>query len=150
MSTLEQRVIDLGKQRDQFEREAKAWRERAESRLKEIEALEVHVERLDAFLKFVIGASFEGCDTDGASAQDKALELGLLREEVYDKEIHGDDPKSFYEVQEGETLLFYTQQAQSNLAERDSGAAESDRTDLMKSTTACDDQFIGESGKDGE
>lgn len=52
MSTLEQRVIDLGKQRDQFERESKAWRELAESRLKEIEALAAHVERLkDAALK---------------------------------------------------------------------------------------------------
>lgn len=39
MSTLEQRVIDLGKQRDQFERESKAWRELAESRLKEVYAL---------------------------------------------------------------------------------------------------------------
>ena len=57
MSTLEQRVIDLGKQRDQFEREAKAWRELAESRLKEVEALAVHVELLENEITGIINDS---------------------------------------------------------------------------------------------
>lgn len=53
MSNLEKQVIDLGKQRDQFEREYKAWRELAESRLKEIEELAAHVERLEDALRMM-------------------------------------------------------------------------------------------------
>ena len=62
---------------------------------------------LDKFFRFVIGASFDGCDTDGASAQNKALELGLLHEQKYDIGKHGHGPAEFYGIGQGETFLTY-------------------------------------------
>lgn len=115
MSNLEERLFELNRQRDQFEREYKAWRELAESRLKEIEELEVHVDQL----LFNLNKCVPFVERQDALYASK-LERIIVR-----------SPKI-------------------SLAERDSGVSESERTDLMKSTTACDDQFISESGKDGE
>jgi hypothetical protein len=51
-------------------------------------------EKIKEFAKWCIREScFDGCDLDGGSVQDKAVELGLLIETLYDPKIHLSDPE---------------------------------------------------------
>lgn len=41
------------------------------------------------FVRWALRISFEGCDADGASIQEKAESLGLIKHTRYDPAIHG-------------------------------------------------------------
>jgi len=61
------------------------------------------------FARWVIqNACFEASDLDGGDVQDKALALGLLREEPYDPERHGDPWWSEY-VARGEPWFVFSE-----------------------------------------
>ncbi|MBY3432829.1 hypothetical protein HFN89_01395 [Rhizobium laguerreae] len=54
------------------------------------EAVERSGGDLKAFAKTMIDCAFEGGDADGGFIQEKAVEFGLLRETVFDSEVHKD------------------------------------------------------------
>jgi hypothetical protein len=58
------------------------------------------------FARWVIQEScFDGCDIDGGSVQDKAVELGLLVEELYDPVKH----PNVEDVEEGDGVFVFTE-----------------------------------------
>lgn len=60
---------------------------------------------LRAFAKAMIACAFEGGDADGGFIQDKAVELGLLKETVFDNAVHK-DPNGM--TTDGEQWFVYT------------------------------------------
>ena len=62
------------------------------------------------FARWVIqNACFEASDLDGGDVQDKALALGLLREEPYDPERHGDPCRWSEYVSRGEPWFVFSE-----------------------------------------
>lgn len=59
------------------------------------------------FCKWILEQSFEGGDIHGDDAQDKALELGLLRKEPFDPDVHIDIIE-FIELEKGDDVYLYT------------------------------------------
>jgi hypothetical protein len=75
----------------------------------QLEAKRVKVANLSAFFREGIEISFDGGDWCGSDIQDKAEELGLIREEKYDPEKHsalgsfeGDSGDSIYIINDEE------------------------------------------------
>ena len=61
------------------------------------------------FARWVIREGcFEGYDLDGGQLQDKAVELGLLREETYDPEKHPNVSENF-DAEEGDRIFVFTE-----------------------------------------
>lgn len=55
------------------------------------ESYRLDAEKLRAFTRWAIEeGSFAGCDLDGGSIQDKAVELGILVRTKYDPAVHGE------------------------------------------------------------
>ena len=64
------------------------------------------------FARWVIqNACFEASDLDGGEVQEKALALGLLREEPYDPEIHGEPSAAhdFCDIARGEPWFVFSE-----------------------------------------
>ena len=59
------------------------------------------------FAIWVLDQSFEGGDIDGSDAQEKAHELGLLKKESFDPDIHI-DMQEFIELETGDEIYLYT------------------------------------------
>jgi len=71
--------------------------------------------KLAEFAQWVIvNGSFEGCDIDGGSLQDKAIEYGILVQVPYDPEKHG---RQYYgELDPGEPWYVFSDDFQAALA----------------------------------
>lgn len=61
---------------------------------------------LKGFFETGIGASFEGCDFFGDHMQSRALELGLVRQEVYRQDQHENMVVNACDFEDGDTVYF--------------------------------------------
>lgn len=61
---------------------------------------------LQRFANMAIDAAFQGCDWHGADIQDTAHQMGLLKHEPYDPDIHGSEMEG--EVEPGEAIYVKT------------------------------------------
>lgn len=52
-------------------------------------------------------ATWDGVDLNGCDIQDKAVELGLLVEEIYDPAKHGDEPYQMWDIEPGQDLFVF-------------------------------------------
>ena len=64
-------------------------------------------EPLKEFARWILESAFAGEDLDGSDVQEKAVELGLLREEPYSKEKHPDMDE--FNADEGDPVLIMTE-----------------------------------------
>lgn len=69
------------------------------------DALAAEFAALKEFFSVGVGAAFEGCDWFGDDIQGKALELGLIREEVYSKESHFDSVFNPEDFEDGDVVF---------------------------------------------
>jgi hypothetical protein len=88
---------------DEISSKMEAAKRRIDLLAQQLEAERAKVANLSALFREGIGISFDGGDWCGSDIQDKAEELGLIREEKYDPEKHsalgsfdGDSGDSIY------------------------------------------------------
>ena len=78
--------------------------------LKERDALAVDSIQLRQFFAYCIESAFEGCNLDGGDIQEKALELGLVREESYQSEKHGSLVSDSGYFEDGDSIYIVNEQ----------------------------------------
>jgi hypothetical protein len=78
--------------------------------LKERDALAVDSIQLRQFFVYCIESAFDGCNLDGGDIQDKALELGLVREEAYQSEKHGSLVSDSGYFEDGDSIYIVNEQ----------------------------------------
>jgi hypothetical protein len=62
-----------------------------------------------AFAQWAIReGAWDGCDLDGGAIQQKAVELGIIRETTYDPAIHGPNE---WDVEPGEQWFIFAESA---------------------------------------
>lgn len=103
---LQQRLDEESHRADQNAAYLETLTERMMAAEKERDALAAENAALKVFFETGINASFEGCDFFGDHMQSRALELGLILEEVYCKDHHENmvvDPSG---LEDGDTVYF--------------------------------------------